>query len=53
MSEFGYILNHWFTIVWLSAAALYVYATVIGDLVIAVRARKKSAAAEYERADPA
>ena len=41
MSKLWYILNHWVTIVWLSAAALYAYYAVIADLVTMVRGSKE------------
>ena len=40
MSKLWYILNHWVTIVWLLAAALYAYYAVIADLVTMVRGTK-------------
>lgn len=43
MSESGYILNHWITVVWLFAAALYLYGAVIADVVASVRAGKDRA----------
>ena len=41
MSELGYLFNHWVTVIWLSAAALYAYFAVIADLVKMVRGSKK------------
>ena len=37
LSEIGYVINHWITIVWLSAAAVYAYYAVIADLVKTVK----------------
>ena len=40
MSELWYVLNHWVTILWLAAAAIYAYYAVIADLVAIVRGGK-------------
>ncbi len=41
ISKNDYIVNHWYTVAWLTIATVYVYQAVISDIIGFFRVKKK------------